>query len=378
MTKPSENNTVTLPDGRTLGFAVYGVPLSATRLSSENTGSEQAIAPASRWQSSSPFRKTSEENAAKDSFPTVIYCHGVPGSRFEVAHLHEHALTKGVRILAIDRPGIGNSSPSPQRTILDFAKDTKFLLNHLQIPRFHVLVYSGGSPYAYGLAYACHSRQQGNTDDTDGHKVLSVNVVAGLAPWPVAVQSLDVPQRILANIAYWCPTIIQYLLKKEVACFAGQDVSEPAQLTSSSRKIGESSNATAPDYHGVQKMQTQTPLSSEEIREVFVRHLRQVHNGEMKWVLEDVHLVTSDWGFDLRKLKPPKSISQNEKRSAWIKLWHGGRDDNVKLARSEALRGLFSQSLCGSSASLTVLPSDTHFTILLQRGGYILDSLFNV
>ncbi|CRK29924.1 hypothetical protein BN1708_005063 [Verticillium longisporum] len=93
------SETLTLPDGRRLGFAQYGLL----------TGKP------------------------------VFYCHGLPGSRVEAGHLHEEAVANGVRIIATDRPGMGLSSPQPERTLIDHPKDLELLADHLKLSEYGVL-----------------------------------------------------------------------------------------------------------------------------------------------------------------------------------------------------------------------------------------------
>lgn len=92
--------TFTLPDGREVGYAEYGSPAGNP----------------------------------------IFYLHGIPGSRIEAAASDEAAAKAGARLIAVDRPGIGWSSPHLARTILDHARDIELLAAHLDLPGFGVLV----------------------------------------------------------------------------------------------------------------------------------------------------------------------------------------------------------------------------------------------
>jgi hypothetical protein len=94
------SDTLLLPDGRKLGYAQYG----------SLTGH------------------------------AVLYMHGHPGSRLEGAHLHDLGLKLGARIIAADRPGMGWSSPHPDRTLLDYPEDLVHLADHLKLESYGVLV----------------------------------------------------------------------------------------------------------------------------------------------------------------------------------------------------------------------------------------------
>ena len=91
-----------LSDGRELGYAEYGTP----------TGTP------------------------------VIFLHGAPGSRLDAAHLELAARDLGIRIISVDRPGIGWSSPKPDRKLLDHADDVQQLTTYLGLNEYSILVCS--------------------------------------------------------------------------------------------------------------------------------------------------------------------------------------------------------------------------------------------
>jgi alpha-beta hydrolase superfamily lysophospholipase len=97
----STSATLTLPDGRKLGYAQYGSP----------TGK------------------------------AILYNHGFPGSRLEASQHHDLCTELGLRMIAIDRPGHGWSSPHPGAKLLDWPKDVERLTEHLQLESYSVMVY---------------------------------------------------------------------------------------------------------------------------------------------------------------------------------------------------------------------------------------------
>jgi pimeloyl-ACP methyl ester carboxylesterase len=94
------SSTLTLLDGRKLGYAQYG----------SLTGR-----------------------------PIILH-HGLAGSRFDAASFHEVGQQLDARIIGVDRPGMGLSSSHPNRTLLDFAKDVEHLTDHLKLDRYSVMV----------------------------------------------------------------------------------------------------------------------------------------------------------------------------------------------------------------------------------------------
>ncbi|MEM9007539.1 MAG: alpha/beta hydrolase [Cyanobacteria bacterium P01_F01_bin.86] len=84
----------------------------------------------------------------------VFYCHGTPGSRYEPALGDSAGQAYGYRIIALDRPGIGQSDYVKGRRLLDWPQDVKEVARQLGISRFGVIGASGGGAYALACSYA--------------------------------------------------------------------------------------------------------------------------------------------------------------------------------------------------------------------------------
>ncbi|MFX0099594.1 MAG: alpha/beta fold hydrolase [Candidatus Hodarchaeota archaeon] len=78
----------------------------------------------------------------------ILYFHGIPGTRLDVCAIEESAKETGVRIIGLDRPGIGLSTFKPKRQIVDWPEDILELVTSLEIEQFSVIGFSSGSPYA--------------------------------------------------------------------------------------------------------------------------------------------------------------------------------------------------------------------------------------
>lgn len=114
-----QKQTVTLTNGRALGFAEFG--------------------------------------SLGDEATPLFAFHGLPGSRLESASFHRAGCDLNVRVIGIDRPGLGLSSAQPNRKLLDWPADTRELARNLNLSRCYVLGVSAGGPYAL----ACASRAAG-------------------------------------------------------------------------------------------------------------------------------------------------------------------------------------------------------------------------
>jgi pimeloyl-ACP methyl ester carboxylesterase len=79
----------------------------------------------------------------------VFFFHGWPSSR-TMAELTDTAASElNVRIISADRPGICDSTFSPNRKLIDWPEVIDQLADHLEIDAFRILAISGGAPYAY-------------------------------------------------------------------------------------------------------------------------------------------------------------------------------------------------------------------------------------
>ncbi|KAH8895956.1 alpha/beta-hydrolase [Thozetella sp. PMI_491] len=137
------SDTVTLPDGRKIGYAQYGA------------------------------------KAGK----TIFYMHGLAASRVEAAPYHHDALEVGARIIAVDRPGMGLSSPHPGRKLVDYPKDIDHLATHLGVNEYSGS--SGGGPSVLACAFGLPR-----------DKLKSATIVCGLGPPDIGMSGADLPHRV--------------------------------------------------------------------------------------------------------------------------------------------------------------------------------------
>jgi pimeloyl-ACP methyl ester carboxylesterase len=112
------NQTLTLKDGRTLGYAEAGDPQGKP----------------------------------------LFLCHGLHSSRLEVKMFHEEMLEVGIRVISIDRAGMGISTFQENRQVLDMVDDIEALVDSLGIENFSVLGSSSGAKYALACAFKIPNR----------------------------------------------------------------------------------------------------------------------------------------------------------------------------------------------------------------------------
>lgn len=104
--------TLTMPDGRTVGYADFG---------------------------------------PSDGIP-VIDCHGGPSTRIEPIQFPSACQENGFRLIGIDRPGYGLSDPLPGRVIADWTPDCLAVADALGLDRFMIVGVSTGASYSMCVA----------------------------------------------------------------------------------------------------------------------------------------------------------------------------------------------------------------------------------
>src|SRR4051794_3073750 len=101
----------------------------------------------------------------------VVWLHGTPGARRQIpAEARILAEAMDLRIVGIDRPGIGSSSPHVYDNIAGFAKDFEVVATSLGLDDVLVIGLSGGGPYALATGALLPDR------------VRAVGVLGGVAP----------------------------------------------------------------------------------------------------------------------------------------------------------------------------------------------------
>ncbi len=132
----------------------------------------------------------------------VVYFHGGNGSRLEAAWFDTAAREIGIRIIAPDRPGFGQSDFDPRRSLLSTSDDVVALMDALGVDRAGVFGLSGGGPHALAMAYRAPER------------VAGVAVVSGVTP-PDArgtTRGMWPPVRLIHWSALRVPPLNRFLL----------------------------------------------------------------------------------------------------------------------------------------------------------------------
>ena len=98
-------------------------------------------------------RKLAYVEFGDPSAPLVIHNHGGPSSRLEGRLLADGATSNGLRLVSVDRPGIGRSSPQKYRSYESWANDLLSIADALGYQEFGVSGWSEGGPWPLAAAF---------------------------------------------------------------------------------------------------------------------------------------------------------------------------------------------------------------------------------
>jgi len=99
------------------------------------------------------YRETGDRAGAP-----VLMIHGTPGSRQLYIASDVELRQWGVRLIQVDRPGFGLSTPCEGMEFRNYGIDIEQLLDHLHIAQAGVLGWSAGTPWALALGSTLNSR----------------------------------------------------------------------------------------------------------------------------------------------------------------------------------------------------------------------------
>jgi pimeloyl-ACP methyl ester carboxylesterase len=260
----------------------------------------------------------------------VIYQHGYPGSRLEARLAAATAARLGLRLLAPDRPGFGESSFQPGRTLGAWADDVGELADRLDLRRFAVFGVSAGGPYAL----ACAARLAG--------RVEAVALLAPLGPldWPQARCGMTTMSRLGLGLAAWLPPLARGVMRL-AAPWARR---HPQRLLNRLQAA-----APAADRAVLADAGNRAVLGA-----TFCEALRQGGRGAA-WELT---VLARPWDFALRDVRLP------------VRIWHGLADTIVPPA---LVRHLAARLPC---SEVRWLAGEGHHSLILGHFAAALAGLY--
>jgi pimeloyl-ACP methyl ester carboxylesterase len=286
------DNRISLPDGRRLAYAEFGQP---------------------------------------DAYP-VLYFHGSPSSRLEPLLIGDEVLSQyGLRLIAPDRPGMGQSDFQPKRTFSDWPQDVLFLADQLGLGRFAVMGNSGGGPYVAICAARIPERLRSAVIVSGGWRM----------DWPEAKNNMPFVNRLVMTLAGKAPSILRLLLKAMRATSGSEREKELAQLKK---------RVPAVDYKAFAE-----GGRLEAFGQVMGECLRQGTKGAA-W---DMSLYVREFGFQLNEIKIP------------LQWFHGAQDENSPIALVQRVVAEL------PSAQLITYQTEAHLSTLCNHQDEIAQALLS-
>ena len=236
MTLPLNNSVIQLSDKRHLAYAEYGDPNGA---------------------------------------PVFLF-HGLPGSRLSWGFIPDNPLPSGLRLIAPDRPGYGQSDSKPRRTLLDWADDVRELADVLGIEKFAVVGVSGGGPGALACAWKMPEC------------ISAVGVIASPAPTnaPGVFEGMSKTNRFFMNLAWRLPWLSTFNVRLLTAVIRRN----PARYI----------NTMKYKMDDVDKIILERP----EIQEMLIKDFTEALRAGPDGMIGDMSANHGQpWGFPLNKIK---------------------------------------------------------------------------
>ncbi|MFW0785491.1 alpha/beta hydrolase [Gordonia sp. CPCC 206044] len=232
----------------------------------------------------------------------VFWLHGTPGARRQIpTEARAFAAQNGFRIIGLDRPGVGSSTPYHYTCVAEFAADLAAVADSLGIDEFAVIGLSGGGPYALGVAHAFPER------------VVVAGVLGGVAP-TIGPDAIPGGAMRLARAA------------APVLRVAGAPVGKVvSSVLSVARPIAEPAIKV---YGRLSPQGDRELLARPEFRAMFLDDLLHGGSRRMEAPFSDIVVFSHDWGFRVPDVSVP------------VRWWHGDRDHIIPFQHGEHMVSL--------------------------------------
>lgn len=246
-----------------------------------------------------------------NSDKVVVLCNGNPGSRLEARVHGNAAFAAGVRLICVDRQGVGLSDPlkdEEDNSFKQFASDVGELLDYLCVHRYSVVGYSTGGPAALSLA---------KFDE----RVSRVGLLASVAPLSVfGTNDMPMEARFMFFLSKRAPSVLTALISSMVDNHLSRKkaIKEPQHLD---RLIEEFTESRV--WHGTDKEYIDN-IDWTRRRLLMVSTIEAFRQGG-KGCTDYGNLITNHWGFLLASIDVP------------VHLYHGEQDETVPRTMTEYL-----------------------------------------
>lgn len=252
----------------------------------------------------------------------IFWLHGTPGARRQIpTEARVYAEQKQIRLIGIDRPGIGSSTPYQYDTVAAFADDLRTVADTLGIDRFAVIGLSGGGPYTLACAAAMPER------------IVAAGVLGGVAP---AVGADRVAGGVMELGTRVAPVI--------------EIVGAPLRLAAAGliQLIRPIAYPALEIYARVSPEPDRRMLARPEFKAMFLDDLLNGSRKQLSAPFSDVIVFARDWGFRLEEVKVP------------VRWWHGDVDHIIPFSHGQHVVSRL------PDAELFTVPGESHLGTLAE------------
>ena len=227
------------------------------------------------------------ESGAPDGSP-VLFFHGFGTTRV-ICPPGGPATERGMRLIALDRPGIGLSEPLPGRRLVDWPADVAAVADRLKLDRFSIIGWSGGGPYALACAVAMPER------------VRSIALVSTPAPLAGSkersyLRRFDKSAVHAAGRAPWVVRLAMWHWgrgqRRDAAGFFDKSVADMCAAD-------------------------QAVLAEPALRSRMIANSTELYRQGGRGMYDEALVLARPWGFDLGQVQVP------------VHVWYGARDEVV-------------------------------------------------
>ncbi|KAI1845533.1 hypothetical protein JX265_011642 [Neoarthrinium moseri] len=271
--------------------------------------------------------------------PVVFYFHGFPASHPEALMYDAAAKKHGIRLVAVDRPGMGSSTFQPKRRFLDWPADLLALADHLNVQRFALLGTSGGGPYVF----ACWR-------EIPRSRCVGAGIVSSLYPTSLGTAGMLLEARVLLWVAPWLTGLVAMGLDKGLGVMA-RDKEHPEKFE---QAVADNLKSRPP----VDRALWENDVGN--FRKSLVESLRGALQNGGQGAAWEARMLGSNWDFKLEELQ----VSPGQ-----LIIWHGAHDINVPVPMAEKAAKLIPH------AQLRLSQEDGHASLPTNKADEILESL---
>ncbi|QCK16607.1 alpha/beta hydrolase [Mangrovivirga cuniculi] len=216
----------------------------------------------------------------------VFAFHGTPGSRIWFTEDDEESKLQNIKLITVDRPGYGLSTPVKGRSIIDFADDINALADHLNINKYAVLGISGGSVYSLACAYRSPDRVIKATSISS-----IVPFINGRPPKEMCSENRNAffLAKYLPFLAKWILNGSRKMIAKDPDKYIHHVQNQVDHLCSSDREF----------------------IQKEEAGNIILNTMKEAFRQSVHEAATEPSLLSKPWGFEPKDIQIP------------VEIWHG-------------------------------------------------------